>query len=155
MTFDRSLTLHLNGDEIRLVHCGRGHTDADCVVYFVGAKVVHVGDHFFNFGFPFVDIANGGSVEGYIGTIGAVLDMIPADTKIVPGHGPVATVADLKNYDQMLVETVEAVRKAKAEGKTLDEIKRTGLPEKWRQAGGRAQNADFWIETVYCDIARH
>lgn len=154
VSFDRSLTLHLNGEEIRLVHYGRGHTDSDCIVHFVRANVVHMGDHFFNFGFPFVDLENGGSVDGYIRTIAEVLESLPQDAKIIPGHGPLATVADLNKYHQMLVETAAAVRKAKVQGKTLDEIKRTGLPKKWRENERRHPNADFWIETVYRDVSR-
>jgi len=151
VTFDKTASLYLNGDEIRLVHYGRGHTDGDRVVHFVRANVVHMGDHFFNFGFPFVDLENGGSVDGYIRTLAAVLDTIHPDAKIVPGHGQPATVHDLRMYHQMLVETVHTVRKAKAAGKKLDAIKRTGLPNKLKQVGGDNENAAFWIETVYRD----
>lgn len=153
VTFVKTVSLYLNGDEIRLVHYGRGHTDGDCVVHFVRANVVHMGDHFFNFGFPFVDLENGGSVDGYIRILAAVLETIPPDAKIVPGHGPLTTVDDLRMYHQMLVETVETVRKAKAAGNKLDAIKRIGLPDKWKQVGGNTENAAFWIETVYRDTS--
>jgi glyoxylase-like metal-dependent hydrolase (beta-lactamase superfamily II) len=152
--FDQSASVHFNGEEIKLVHHGRGHTDGDSIVYFTGANVVHMGDHFFNGGFPFVDLKNGGTVEGYIKTIAAVLDQTPPDAKIIPGHGPLATVEDLKKYHDMLTETSGLVKKAIAEGKTLDEIKAAGLPDKWKDVGGGFISTTRWIETIYNDAVK-
>src|SRR6185369_10201688 len=116
---------HFNGEEIKLIHYGPGHTDGDSVIYFTQANVVHMGDQFVS-GFPFIDFSSGGSVNGYINTISAVLEKIPADAKIIPGHGKLSTVEDLKNYHGMLNETVALVQKQIAEGKTLEEIKTNG-----------------------------
>lgn len=149
ITFDQSASVHFNGEEIKLIHYGAGHTDGDSVIYFSGANVVHMGDQFVN-GFPFVDFSSGGNVAGFIKTIGVVLEKIPADAKIIPGHGKLSTVEDLKNYHAMLNETVALVQKQIAEGKTLVEIKTNGLPEKYKSFGGSAR----WIEAIHRDAAK-
>jgi len=148
ITFDQSASVHFNGEEIKLIHYGPGHTDGDSVIYFTKANVVHMGDQFVN-GFPFVDFSSGGNVSGYIKTIAAVLEKIPMDAKIIPGHGKLSTVDDLKNYHAMLNETVAFVQKQIGEGKTLAEIKTNGLPEKYKGFGGGFINAGRWIEAIH------
>ena len=149
ITFDQSASVHFNGEEIKLIHYGPGHTDGDSVIYFTKANVVHMGDQFFNGGFPFVDLNSGGSVEGYLKTVAAVLEKIPADAKIIPGHGKLATVEDLKGFHAMLVETTGLVKKAIADGKSLAEIKAAGLPEKFKDFGAGSIKTDRWIETIF------
>ena len=151
ITFDQSVSVHFNGDEIKLLHNGPGHTDGDSVIYFPRANVVHMGDLFFNGGFPFVDLRNGGSVEGYIKGVAAVLDKAPADVKIIPGHGELATVDDLKQFYVMLLETTRYVKKGMSEGQSLADLKASGLPEKWKDWGGGFINTERWIETIYND----
>jgi len=148
ITFDQSASVHFNGEEIKLIHYGPGHTDGDSVIYFTKANVVHMGDQFVN-GFPFVDFSSGGNVDGFVKTIATVLEKIPADAKIIPGHGKLSTVEDLKNYHAMLTDTISHVQKQIAEGKTLAEIKTNGLPEKYKGYGGGFINAGRWIEAIH------
>ena len=154
ITFDQSATLHFNGEDIKLIHYGPGHTDGDCIVYFMGANVVHMGDQFFNFGFPFVDLNHSGSVEGYIRTITAVLDTVPADAKVIPGHGKLATVEDLRKYRDLLAETSDYVKQSIAAGKTLEQIKADGLPDQWKNAGVDRPSTARWIEAIYRDTTK-
>ncbi|REJ76023.1 MAG: MBL fold metallo-hydrolase [Acidobacteria bacterium] len=149
ITYSKGLSIHFNGEEIKAVHFPKGHTDGDTAVFFTGSNVVHLGDDFFVGRFPFVDLASGGSVEGLVMNIGKMIQMIPADAKIIPGHGPVSTLEDLKDYHAMLVETTVIVRTHMTEGKTLDQIKAAGLPEKFKDAGSGFINQDAWIETIY------
>lgn len=149
ITFDQSTSVHFNGEEIKLLHHGPGHTDGDSIIHFTGANVVHMGDQFFNGGFPFVDLNSGGSVEGYIKTVAAVLEKVPADAKIIPGHGKLATVEDLKGFHAMLLETTRLVKQGIASGKSLEELKAAGLPEKWKSYGTGFINTSRWIETIY------
>jgi len=151
ITFGQSASVHFNGDEIKLLHYGPGHTDGDSIIQFTGANVIHMGDQFFNRGFPFIDLNSGGSIEGYIKTVATVLQKIPADAKIIPGHGQLATVEDLNEFHAMLLETTGLVRKSIADGKSLDEIKSAGLQKKWKSYGDGFINTDRWIETVYRD----
>ncbi len=149
ITYDKSLSVYFNGEEVRAVHFPKGHTDGDTVIFFTGSNVVHLGDDFFAGRFPFVDLASGGSVEGLVKNIGELIQMIPSDAKLIPGHGPVSTIDDLKNYHQMLIETTLIVRKAMKEGKSLDQIKSAGLPEKYKDASWEFINTESWIETIY------
>ncbi|MFL6274170.1 MAG: MBL fold metallo-hydrolase [Blastocatellia bacterium] len=153
ITFDSSLSVFFNGEEIRVMHVPHGHTDGDSVIYFTKANVVHMGDQFFNGMFPFVDLASGGDVEGYEHNVAAVLSKIPADARIIPGHGPLAGVEDLKKFHQMLVETIGSVRERIKAGKTLDQIKAEGLPEKWNSWGQGFIKTPAWVETIHKSLS--
>lgn len=154
ITYTESLSIHFNGEEIRAVHYPNGHTDGDTVVFFTKANVVHLGDDFFVGRFPFVDLESGGSVQGLINNIGSLVDQIPADAKLIPGHGAISTHADLKAYHQMLVETSKIVQDRMKAGRTLEEIKKAGLPEKFNEAGSGFIKVPQWIETVYKSYSR-
>ncbi len=149
ITYDQGISIYFNGEEIKAVHFPKGHTDGDTVIFFTGSNVVHLGDDFFVGRFPFVDLGSGGSVEGLVKNIGELIQMIPSDAKLIPGHGAVSTIDDLKDYHQMLIETTLIVRKSMKEGKSLDEIKKTGFPAQYKDAGSGFINTDAWIETIY------
>lgn len=149
ITYDEAVSIHFNGEEIRQVHIPDGHTDNDSYVYFTGSDVIHMGDTFFNGRFPFVDLRSGGTVAGLERNIGHVLEMIGPDTRVIPGHGDLGDRAALQTYHDMLVDTIESVRAMMAEGKTLDEIKAAGLPEKWAGYASDFVPEARWIETIY------
>ena len=149
VTFEKSASIHFNGDEIALLHVGPGHTNGDSIIHFVGANVVHMGDQYFSAGLPYVDFGSGGDVDGYIATQQAALAKMTPDTKIIPGHGPLATVEMLRDYNRMLVDSVALVRKGMAEGKTLEQLRAEGLPEKWAAFGKGWITPARWIETIY------
>ena len=149
ITYTESMSLYFNGEEVRAMHYPSGHTDGDTVVFFMGSKVAHLGDDFFVARFPFVDLDSGGNVQGLINNVGSLINTIPADFKIIPGHGPAGTLDDLKSYQAMLIESVKIIQDAMKAGKSLDEIKKTGLPEKFKEAGSVFIKTDFWIETVH------
>ena len=154
ITFDDSASVHINGEEIRLIHLGPGHTDGDSVIHFTKSGVVHMGDLFFNGRFPFVDMASGGDVAGLLKNIEAALVKIPADAKIIPGHGALATKADLEKYRDMLVETTSLVKKAIADGKSLADVKAAGLPEKYKDWGSGFINAGRWLEISFNSLSK-
>jgi hypothetical protein len=132
ITYAQSISIHWNGEEIKVIHFPNGHTDGDSVIWFTGSNVLHMGDDFFAARFPFVDMDSGGSVEGLTANIAKVLTMVPDDVKIIPGHGPLSTKADLKAYHRMLIETTAVVKKGMAAGKSLDALKKAGLPAEWK-----------------------
>jgi len=154
ITFDESVSVHFNGEEIRVIHFPQGHTDGDSIIFFTGSNVVHMGDDFFAGRFPFVDLDSGGDLEGLIDNIAEVIEEIPADAAIIPGHGPLSTLDDLKTYYRMLVETTDVVRRGIQAGKSLDELKAEGLPEEWKDWGSGFINAERWIETIYRSLLR-
>jgi len=110
ITYSDKLVEHAGGETIRLVHYPRAHTDGDTVVFIDSLKVVHMGDMFFNGMFPFLDVANGGDIDNWVRQLDIVLAALPGDTKIIPGHGPLAGVDELKAFRQMLYDSAEIVR---------------------------------------------
>ena len=149
ITYSQSVTLHMNGEEVRAVHYPNGHTDGDTVVFFVNSNVVHLGDDFFVGRFPFVDLDSGGSVQGLINNLGHLIGEIPADAKLIPGHGALATLDDLKTYRQTLIETSNLIQQGMKQNRSLDDLKKAGLPEKYKEWGSGFIKTDAWIETVY------
>ncbi len=153
LTYDQSMSVHFNDEEIRAVHYPNGHTDGDSVIFFTKANIVHLGDDFFAGRFPFVDLDSGGSVQGLTKNIGDIITKLPADVKIIPGHGGLSTREDLKAYHQMLVETTDIVQKGMMSGKALEGLKKDGLPEKYKSWGTGFIKPDFWIETIYKSLS--
>lgn len=154
ITFDQSLSVHFNGEEIRAIHFPHGHTDGDSIVFFTRSNVVHMGDDFFNGMFPFIDLNSGGDVQGYERNVAAAITKIPAGAKIIPGHGPLATIDDLKTFHAMLVETIGLVRQRMKSGKPLEQIQAEGLPEKWNSWGTGFINTKTWINIVFQSLSK-
>jgi glyoxylase-like metal-dependent hydrolase (beta-lactamase superfamily II) len=121
VTFADAITFHWNGDEIRVYHVPPAHTDGDSIVHFVKADVVHMGDLFFKGNYPFVDVSSGGTLDGVVGAADRVLAAVTDKTKIIPGHGPLATKADLQAYRDTVKTVRDRVAKLKAEGKTKEQ----------------------------------
>jgi glyoxylase-like metal-dependent hydrolase (beta-lactamase superfamily II) len=122
VTFTDAVTFHINGDSVRVVHVPPAHTDGDAIIHFTKANVIHMGDTFHNAGLPFVDLSSGGSIQGFITAADKVLAMSNAETRIIPGHGPVADRARLKMYRDMIVKLRDRVRTLISTGKTVDQI---------------------------------
>jgi cyclase len=154
ITFAESVSVHFNGEEIKVIHYPHGHTDGDSVIFFTKSNVVHMGDDFFNTRFPFVDLESGGSVQGMTAGVAKVLAQIPADAKVIPGHGDLSNVAGLKAYHHMLVETTAIVQKQIKAKKTLAQIQTAGLPEQWKEWGSGFIKTDVWIETIYNSLTK-
>ena len=153
ITFEQGLDIHMNGEDIKAIHFANGHTDGDTVVFFPKANVVHMGDDFVRYGFPFVDLASGGSVKGMIAGDQAVLEMVPVDAKIIPGHGDLSTVDDLRKFVHMLEATRTIVRDAVDRGMTLTQIKERHLLSDYEKDWGNGMiKADGWIDVLYDDV---
>jgi cyclase len=152
ITFEKSVSVHFNGEEIRAIHFPHGHTDGDSVIFFTKSNVVHMGDDFFAGRFPFVDLGAGGDVESLTKNVSEIISKLPTDVKLIPGHGPVSSLDDLKLYHRMLVETTAIIKKRIAAGEQLDKIKSEGLPPEWATFGTGFIKTDSWIETVYKSV---
>jgi cyclase len=122
LTFQDSVTFHLNGETIRVVHMPNGHTDGDAIVHFQNSNVIHMGDLFFNGLYPFIDTYSGGNVDGVIAAADKVLAMADDNTRLIPGHGPLARKADLKAYRDMLAAISTRIKAQMKDGKKMDEI---------------------------------
>lgn len=135
LTFGHDITFHMNGQTIEVTHVPHAHTDGDAFVYFREADVLHMGDVMFNQRFPYIDLGSGGSVDGYLAAMSMALEMAGDETQIIPGHGPLATRADIENSIVMLTAARELVRAEVEAGLSLDEILAAdplaGLTEEW------------------------
>lgn len=149
VTFDSKVSVHLNGEEVRGIHFPAGHTDGDTVVWFTKSNVVHMGDDYFNGMFPFIDLSSGGTVDGYVKAVEKVLGELPADVKIIPGHGPLATRADLEGYLAMLKETTDIVRRGIAAGKTADQLKAEKVLAAWDRWSWDFITTDKYVDQLY------
>jgi glyoxylase-like metal-dependent hydrolase (beta-lactamase superfamily II) len=148
VTFTDDVTLHLNGDDVHVIHVAPAHTDGDSIVHFKTANVIHTGDTVTG-GYPIVDIDSGGQFEGFIAAADKILSLCDDNTKIIPGHGPLMTKADVVAYRQMLIEVRDRIGKLIAAKKTVDEIKAAkplaDLDARWGQGFVKA---DFVIDVV-------
>jgi cyclase len=122
VTFAEGVTFHFNGEDIEVIHLAPAHTDGDAAVWFRKANVLHTGDEFFNGLYPFIDLSSGGSIDGVVAAADLLLGRINDQTKIIPGHGPLASKADLTKYRNMLAAVRDRVKRAIQEGKTLDQV---------------------------------
>ncbi|MBV1910921.1 MAG: MBL fold metallo-hydrolase [Kangiellaceae bacterium] len=135
ITFSHSMSFHLNNEDAKIFHVERAHTDGDAVIHFKSANVIHTGDTFFNGMFPYIDIDNGGSLKGYIDAQKKVLSISDNNTKIIPGHGPLASKADLKKSLAMLLEVKKIMDKVIKDGGSEDDVVKANplkmFHEKW------------------------
>ncbi len=153
VTFKENVTLHWNGESIDVIHTPNpSHTDGDTVIFFRDSNVIHTGDQYVNLGgFPYIDRDVGGNALGLRDNIADVLGMIDDDTKIIPGHGPLATKTELQHFHDQVTESIDHVERAKQSGKTLEEVQSAGLPEKFATYTGFMPEAT-WIQFVYASL---
>jgi glyoxylase-like metal-dependent hydrolase (beta-lactamase superfamily II) len=122
ITFSDTITFYTNDDTVRTFHVANAHTDGDAIIFFRKANVVHMGDTFFNGRYPLIDMSTGGSLLGMIAAANRALAMTNADTRFIPGHGPLASRADLVRYRDMLVTTRQRVGRLIAQRRTLKQV---------------------------------
>jgi len=149
ITFEHDVTVHLNGEDIRALHFPAGHTDGDSIIFFPKNNVVHMGDDFVRYGFPFIAVSSGGSVQGMIAAMERATAQLPADVKVIPGHGQLSNLDDVRAFTTMLKETSAAVQKALDAHKTLEQMKQEKILEPWQKWSGDFVKADAFIETLY------
>jgi len=147
VTFSEDLTYYFNDEEIVIHHSPPAHTDGDAVVYFKKANVIHMGDTYVRYGYPFVDISAGGSVIGMITNLDKVIAMINEDTKVIPGHGELAGRSDMIAFRDTLKDIVDGVKTGIQKGQSLDEIQSSEITSKydkeWEQ--GFIKSTDFIV----------
>lgn len=149
LTFDSTVTLHINGDTVHVFYLANGHTDGDVAVWFEKANVLHPGDLFFNERFPFIDLGSGGDVDGYIKNVETLISKINADTVIIPGHGPKANRADYQRFVNMIKETKAEVDAMRNQGMALEDALGNGLSDKWSPWAWNFITEERWIKTLY------
>lgn len=151
ITFSQQLAIQTQQGALQLEYYPDGHTDGDIITWFPGANVIHAGDLFFVDRFPFIDLNSGGTVDGYINNVSAVIGKIDDDTQIIPGHGSLSDKSDWQRLVDMIKATRAEVLAAKAKGMSEAEIVEQGLSDKWQDWSWNFITEKRWIETLYRD----
>ena len=152
VTFTDTVTFHLNGDSIVVFHVAPAHTDGDAIVYFTTANVVHAGDDFVSSGFPFVDLSSGGSIDGVIRAAERIMMATNAQTKIIPGHGPLADRARVKEYHDMLYAVRDRMRKEIAGRHTIEQVLASKITAEYDAAW--PANRERFLRILYEELSR-
>ena len=152
VTFDGEMSLYFNGEDIRILKLPAGHTDGDAVVFFTKSNVVHMGDVFMAPAASFVDRSNGGTILGLIEALEYVLPQIPADAKVVPGHGVVSSRADIARGLDILKEMKAIVEAGISAGKTLEQIVAEKPFEKWQGLLALSVPTNAYIGRFYKEL---
>lgn len=154
ITYADGVALYLNGDELEVTHVARAHTDGDSIIRFKKANVIHMGDTFFNGFYPFIDVDSGGSVDGMIAAADKVLSLADDKTKIIPGHGPLGSKADLQTYRNVLAGIRDRVKPLVAQGKTLDQVIAAKPTAQWDGTWGKGfMKPDVFVSFVYRSLS--
>lgn len=148
-TFTDQLSLHLNGQTVRLDYMPPSHTDGDIVVWFEQANAAHFGDLLFEGRFPFIDVSNGGSVKGYIDNTRTLIGMLNEQTKVIPGHGQLTDKAGVQRSLDMMEATLAVVQGYKAAGMTEQQAVDKGLGQQWQSWHWNFITEERWIKTLY------
>lgn len=155
VTFGESMTLHYNGDDIRVLHVPAAHTDGDVIAYFSGDNVLVGGDVLFHGIYPFIDAEHGGSIDGVIAALTRLLEMADDNTVIIPGHGALMSKADVLAYQIMLVAISDQVRSGIKDGKTLEQVIASKPTAQFDAAIDQSFiAADAFVTLVYEDLSR-
>jgi cyclase len=150
ITFGSTATFYRNGMKISAIHVAPAHTDGDAIFIFEEDNVVHLGDVFFNRMYPFIDITSGGSITGIIAAVDQIIPMLNEETRIIPGHGPIGNLDDLRNYRSMLMLVSARMQALINEGKTREQAialhPTTSFDEDW---AWDFLPADRWAGLIY------
>lgn len=148
ITFDDRIRLHLNGEDIEVFHFNLGsHTDGDAIIHFTKSNVFHTGDVFVRYGYPYIDYSSGGSVNGFIEVLDKLLTMLNDQSIVIPGHGELATKADVQKFRDRMADIRDQVKAALKKGKKLEEIPALGITDKYDAEWGKGflKGKDFLL----------
>jgi glyoxylase-like metal-dependent hydrolase (beta-lactamase superfamily II) len=152
VTFEDSASVHFNGEKITLIHFPSGHTDSDSVIFFTKSNVVHMGDLLFTTSFPSFYPFEGGNINGYVKNVGEIVGMLDDHTKIIAGHGRLASKADVEAFYEMMAGTTRYVKDQLDNGATLEDVKKKGLPVKYHKWSSSYTSVEQWVAKVYGDL---
>jgi glyoxylase-like metal-dependent hydrolase (beta-lactamase superfamily II) len=150
LTFKDAISIHLNGEEVRTIPVPPAHTDGDSYIHFMGSDVLHLGDVFRTTGFPYMDLANGGTLQGTLDALAIAIGMAGPNTKIIPGHGGVSTREDVREFRDMILDVVARMRPMVARGMTYEQIAATGPTAAYSDRGWG--DPERFLRGVYSEL---
>jgi glyoxylase-like metal-dependent hydrolase (beta-lactamase superfamily II) len=155
VTFTKELTMHFNGEEVRIIHVQPGHTDGDAVVFLPKSNVIFMGDLYFEGLFPYIGISSGGSIGYMVDSLRRILKLIDEKTVVVPGHGPISSKDDLQAYVEMLARIRDRVARHIQAGRTLEQIQVAEPTKEYNDKWGKGfLPPDRFVNLVYSDLIR-
>jgi glyoxylase-like metal-dependent hydrolase (beta-lactamase superfamily II) len=140
VTFNDQVTLHFNGEPVTVTHVPHGHTDGDSIVFFPASNVLHMGDDYFNGLYPYIDLDGGGSFQGMIAAVELGMELADADTRVIPGHGPLSNLQELTNYHTFLTQVRDNVNALIIQDMSLEQVIAAHPTAEWDEALGK-----IWI----------
>ncbi|MGD1093173.1 MAG: MBL fold metallo-hydrolase [Bryobacteraceae bacterium] len=149
-----AVTIHMNGETVDFIPMMPSHTAGDTIVRFNKANVIYIEDFYRNFGYPFADQANGGSIKGMIEAVDLIQELAGPKTTLIPGHGTLVSKKDLLGYRAMLVDILAKVQKLREQGKSLDEVLAANLTAPYDKTtlGDTQQSKDRFITEAYDEV---
>ena len=153
VSFSQSATFHLNGDDVSSIHLPPAHTDGDSFVRFAKANVIHTGDVFAAYRYPFIDVESGGSVKGILAALDRMLPVIDDNTRLIPGHGGLSSKKDVLAYRKMMATIVARVEPMVKSGKTLQQVIDAKPTREFDEEWGKFRKPEAFVEIVYNGLA--
>ena len=153
ITFSQSATFHLNGDDVTSTHLPPAHTDGDSFVRFAKANVIHTGDVFAAYRYPFIDPESGGSVKGVLKAIDTILPMIDDNTKLIPGHGGLSSKKDVLAYRKMIATAIAKIEPMVKSGRSLQQVIDAKPLREFDEEWGKFRKPEAFVEIVYTGLA--
>lgn len=150
LTFNDTATFHLNDQTLELFHIPNAHTNSDIIIHFTDANVIHAGDIFFNKVFPFIDLTNGGNIDGFIAAQQQIIELADENTKIIPGHGPLGNKADMQIAVDMLIEVKTCVKPLVEVGMSMEEVLKANPLAPFEKWAWFHINIERMTKVVYC-----
>jgi len=154
VTYDAPLTIHMDGEDVKVIPVPSAHTDGDTMVYFPAADVIMCGDFYRSTGYPNIDRANGGSLNGMLAGLNAVISQAGPNTKIIPGHGATVSKTDVAAHRDMIIAIRDKVAPLVRQNKTQEEVVAAKLTADWdaKVTGATAMTADRFVGQVYQEL---
>lgn len=153
ISFSQSATFHLNGDDVTSTHLPPAHTDGDSFVRFAKANVIHTGDVFAAYRYPFIDVESGGSVKGILAAIDRLLPVIDDNTRLIPGHGGLSSKKDVLAYRKMVATVVSRIGPMVKSGRTLQQVIDAKPTREFDEEWGKFRKPETFVEVVYRGLA--